>query len=340
MALGGSVLACAGVGEVMVENLPTWDDDDVALATSILGTADRDQAVAQLAAWVAAQGYDNPEVISLELSVGAAAAIRLGDGSWMFMKAWSAEADRSALAAQCAVQQAMADRGFPAPRLLSPLLPLGDGCAVIMAFDQGGTPTDVRIPGVSEAMARGLARLIKTGRDLVETPGLPERIVPSGLWPKPHNVLFDFEKTTPGAEWIDEVARDALTVLRASSAPRVLSHMDWSAKNMRMGSDEIAVVYDWDSVYLETEASVVGSAAATFPTTWDLPVDPIPTRDQVLTFLAAYDVERGEPLAEKELVEVLAVFNYTQAYVARCGHALDPEAAKRRWADKLGRMSL
>lgn len=324
----------------MADASNAWDEGDAALAMSILGVPDRKSAVARLEDWTRSQGYDDPQVVSLDLSVGAAAGVRLADGSRLFVKAWSAEADRTALTAQLAIQNTMAERGFPAPAVLSALLPLGDGCAAIMRFDQGGSLTDVRRPGVLEAMARGLARLVKAGADLVSTPGLPERALPAGLWPKPHNVLFDFDRTAAGAEWIDDVAHTARTVLRASSAPRVLSHMDWSAKNMRMGADDIAVVYDWDSVYADTEMSVLGSAAATFPTTWDLPVEPIPTREQVLAFLAAYGLERGRPLDDDERAQVSATLNYTQAYVARCAHALDPAAAKRKWGAILGAISL
>lgn len=51
-----------------------------------------------------------------------------------------------------------------------------------------------------------------------------------------------------------------------------LGHLDWSAKNMRIAGHSIAVVHDRDAIFAADEAHVVGSAAASFPTTWELPV--------------------------------------------------------------------
>ena len=147
-----------------------WDEGDAALSSVILGTPDRDEAIASIGRWLERLGYDDAEIISIELSVGAAVAIRLGNGAKLFAKFWSQSVGQPALAAQLQVQDSMARRGFPAPKLLSALERFGDGCGVLMDFDQSGGPTDVRIPGVLEAMAAGLARLAREGRDLRSTP--------------------------------------------------------------------------------------------------------------------------------------------------------------------------
>ena len=54
-----------------------------------------------------------------------------------------------------------------------------------------------------------------------------------GLWPVPHNALFDFEATVAGAEWIDEVAGKAKKILDNSPGRMVVGHADWSAKHLR-----------------------------------------------------------------------------------------------------------
>ena len=42
------------------------------------------------------------------------------------------------------------------------------------------------------------------------------------------------------AEWIDDLARPALAVMRAAAGPLVAGHRDWSAKNLRLGARGIA----------------------------------------------------------------------------------------------------
>ena len=60
-------------------------------------------------------------------------------------------------------------------------------------------PTDVRIAGVRRDMARGLARFIAEADDYRDMPNLPRRQLLNGqlIWPKPHNVLPDFDAAPP-----------------------------------------------------------------------------------------------------------------------------------------------
>ena len=152
-------------------------------------------------------------------------------------------------------------------------------------------------------MARGLAQFIAGADSFRDTPKLPCRRLPDGeaVWPPPHNSLYDFEATRDGAAWIDRVAKDALAVMRSASSHVIAGHHDWSAKNMRMGPDGIAVLYDWDAVFLDREAFVLGSAAAHFPVTWELPVPETPTRRQMATFIQDYAQGRGTALSRVEL---------------------------------------
>jgi hypothetical protein len=237
------------------------------------------------------------------------------------------------LTAQIEVQAAMAARGFPAPAVLTRLSPLGPGWAVGMAYDRAGALTDARVPSVRRAMADGLARFVAEAEACCHVSGLPRWQLPreDALWPKPHNVLFDFEATMQGAEWIDEAARPALRAMRSAGSRIVVGHNDWSAKNMRMGPKGIAVLYDWDAVFLDREAFVVGSAAAHFPVTWDLDVPETPSVAEVLAFVHEYEDARGVRFPQPELSEIAAAATYARAYKARCEHAVDPEGA--RWRD-------
>ena len=96
---------------------------------------------------------------------------------------------------------------------------------------------------------------------------------------------------------------------------------------MRMGPDGIAVLYDWDAVFVDREAFVLGSAAAHFPVTWELPVPETTTIHEVRAFLRDYERARGSNFTASELAETAAAATYARAYKARCEHALDPRAA-------------
>ena len=190
-------------------------------------------------------------------------------------------------------------------------------------------------------MAAGLARFVAEADAHRGVDGLPRRSPPpeGALWGKPHNALFDFEATVRGAERIDEVARSAQRVMRRAGSRYVVGHSDWRAGNMRMGPDGIAVLYDWDSVFLDREAFVVGNAAANFRITSELDVPTVPAAGEVAAFVREYEAARGTPFTPSELAEVEAGTTYLRAYAARCEHAIDPEGARWRgsWRESLER---
>jgi hypothetical protein len=274
-------------------------------------------------AWARARGFGDGLVSSVELSVGAAVTLQLATDQ-VFVKVWSGEADPKALSAQLQVQAGLAACGFPAPRVLTELSPLGPGWAAAMEYKRDGVATDVRVPGVRRAMASGLLEFVRMSESYRDVEGLPRRALPDrSVWPRPHNVLFDFEATAQGAEWIDEIARGALATMRLATSRIVVGHLDWSAKNMRMGPEGITVVYDWDAVFLERETFVIGAAAAHFPMTWELDVSGNPDPREVVAFVHEYGEARGQAFTRTELQEVAASATYLRAYTARCEHAGD-----------------
>ena len=300
--------------------------DDRLLASSVFGTDRADEAEQMIRGWARTRGFGDGRVRSVELSVGAAVTLQLATEE-VFVKVWSGEADPRALSAQLQVQAGLAARGFPAPRVLTELSPLGPGWAAAMEYKRDGVATDVRVPGVRRAMAAGLSEFVRLSEVYRDIEGLPRRLLPERIWPRPHNVLFDLEATAQGAEWIDDIARTALTVMRLATSRIVVGHLDWSAKNMRMGPQSIAVLYDWDAVFLDREAFVLGAAAAHFPTTWELDVSGNPDPCEVIAFIQEYEEARGQAFKDTELEEVAASATYARAYTARCEHAGDPGGA-------------
>jgi hypothetical protein len=231
------------------------------------------------------------------------------------------------------VQAAFAASGRPAPQLLSDVLPFGGGHAVLMGWlDEGAIP-DLRVEGVLEAMAAGLADFVAFASSPPPDSDLPaaEQPAPGEVWPKPHNALFDFEATADGAAWIDAAGRVALDVMSDARGPAIPGHLDWSAKNLRTRGGKIVAIYDWDAVFRWPETLIVGAATAHFPVQWDLPVPETPTPKQMALFVAAYVAARGSIFTEPELTEVAAAATYARAYKARCEHCGD--AARKKWKD-------
>lgn len=304
-----------------------WTDRyDRLLANSVFGTDKADEAERMIRAWARTRGFEDGRVSSVELSVGAAVTLQLATDK-VVVKVWSGEADPKALSAQLQVQAGLAACGFPAPRVLTELSRLGPGWATAMEYKRDGVATDVRVPGVRRAMAAGLSQFVTVSESYRDIEGLPHRLLPDRIWPRPHNALFDFEATAQGAEWIDNIARTALAVMRSATSRVVVGHLDWSAKNMRMGPESIAVVYDWDAVFLDCETFVLGAAAAHFPMTWELDVSGVPDAREVMAFVQEYEEARGQAFTDTELEEVAASATYARAYTARCEHAGDPGAA-------------
>jgi hypothetical protein len=137
-------------------------------------------------------------------------------------------------------------------------------------------------------------------------------------------VLFDFEATARGAEWIDALARDALGVLSHSVGKIVVGHGDWSAHNLRMQDDQVCAVFDWDSLASDQETNIVGGAAAHFPFD-DVRTDWVPTPDDVRGFVSDYETARAQPFSAEERRAIGAAVQYGLAYTARCEHAIDPD---------------
>lgn len=304
-----------------------WNDYDEVVARSIFGVDTADAVEALIGAWAGKEAGAAARIVDLQMSAGAAAALELADRRRVFLKAWPSHRDPAGLAAQMRVQAAMAADGYPAPKVLGDLKPLGAASAVLMEFDRGGEPTDVRSPGVPRAMARGLAEFVRRAARFALDPDLPPAAWPmeGAVWPRPHTAGFDFEAAGAGAEWIDEFAVRAQAVMRRAKGPPIPSHHDWSAKNMRMKGQEITVLYDWDSVFLAPETVALGSAIAHFPVSWEVDAPPIPSPGEMAAFVAEYEAERGRPFDDGELAEVAAAATYSRAYVARCEHCFDPQ---------------
>lgn len=300
-----------------VEEYVSWWPASPILA-EILGTVDP----AEITALLHERDDRIVEIFHFSASVGVVAGISRFDGTRVAMKLHGPAEDAAYLDEVQVLQASLAAAGFPAPA------PLGrrDRTTWEEWLDDGEF-RDSHDPRVRSAMARELARLHLEARKAAVRPRRV-RHRPDGLWPVPHNALFDFEGTTDGAGWIDEIARAAAAVPPAGE--EVVGHDDWSAKHLRFADDlTLTAVLDWDSATTELEPTLVGHAAGSFTYTKELgyPIALWPTARESLAFIAEYEHYRGEPFTQTERDAAIAAAVYLRAYGARCQHALTGEGA-------------
>jgi hypothetical protein len=269
---------------------------------------------------------DAVDCFAFHVSVGALFGLRLDDGSRIALKIHR-DRDTASLEAVQRVQAHLHEEGFPCPR------PLGvRGRATLERWCDEGVYRDAHDPAVRRVIARYLARLFRLTRPLQPSAGL-EPFFPrmqGRLWPTPHNVLFNFEATAEGAEWIDEIAHAAKRLRDANEGELVIGHGDWTVKHFRFDGLDPTVVYDWDSVQTHSETVFVGSSAAAFTYTEQLPVALWPTVSEARAFLDDYEVERDQPFNPEEQCAVRAAAVYSRAYAARCTHAVGKNARQMR----------
>jgi Ser/Thr protein kinase RdoA (MazF antagonist) len=256
-----------------------------------------------------------------EAGVATVFGLRLRDRRRVVVKVHRADTTCSRLEAGQIVQRHLAESGFPCPVPLAGPAPLGTSLATAESLLDVGERADPHEPALRAEMARALAELVELGRGLVglgALGGAPGPLEP--LWGTPHDDRFDFGSTSAGAEWIDELAREARG--RLAEGELVLGHVDWRAENMRFDAGRVSAVYDWDSLALAPEPVVVGAASHYFPS--DFRVEArrqLPTLDEALAFVGDYESARGSPFTGAELRGARAALVDAMAYTARCEHS-------------------
>lgn len=290
-------------------------DDPVSVAEAIT-----DAVAAALAVPVAGARFYEP-------GVGIVAGLELADGRAVVAKVHRDDVlPVAAHAARAGVQAALADAGIPAPRPLAGPLVLGTGWLLVEELRTGGV-ADGDDPAVRRSMAEALHRFVEAGRALVGRPWVvPWLAEPTidDLWHRPHDLRFDFPATATGAEWIDDAARPARSLLEATDLPVVLGHLDWRVQNLAFAGVEVVAIYDWDSVAAVPEPALVGSASVIHPIDWrDALPDPLPTTAQLDGFVADYEAARGAPFTDHERAVLAAAQVWVTSYGARCQHSDD-----------------
>ncbi len=221
------------------------------------------------------------------------------------------------------VQRQLFQAGYPCPRPLTGAVPFGVDVATAEAYVPGGA----LLPSAdhaAEAFAEAFAWLIRLAPRPAEVPTLDPppswaawNHTGDGLWPRPEGEPEADLDEVAGPEWIDDAGRRARDRLRDSESEAVIGHCDWLAGNLRWSTDALMVVHDWDSVTVESEAVLVGFAAALYST---VSADELATVEDTERFLDAYCQARGRELSADELERSWAAGVWTRAYDAKYQH--------------------
>ena len=231
------------------------------------------------------------------------------------------------------VQRRLFQAGYPCPRPLTGAAPFAGEVATAEAYVPGGAllPSAAgadgadRADSAARASAEAFARLIR----LAPRPREASTLDPppswvhwnhagDGLWPHPEDLDVNLNEVA-GSEWIDDVGRRARDRLRGRGAEAVIGHCDWLAGNLRWSEDALLVVHDWDSMTADSEAVLVGFAAALYST---VSADELATVEDTERFLVAYCDARGREFSAGELERSWAAGVWTRAYDAKYQHTV------------------
>ena len=247
--------------------------------------------------------------------------LRLADDRAVVIKV---RPDSPRIAACVEVQRRMFLAGYPCPQPLTGAAPFGEDVATAEAYVPGGA----LLPSADHAaqvFAEAFARLIMLAPQPAEVSTLDP--APSwaawnhaedGLWPRPEDSDVNLNKVA-GPGWVDDAGRRARDRLRASESETVIGHCDWLAGNLRWSGDALLVVHDWDSVIADSEAVLVGFAAALYST---VSADEPATVEDTERFLVAYCQARGREFSADELGRSWAAGVWTRTYDAKYQHAV------------------
>ncbi len=297
-----------------------------ALEDVLLGTTDPARIVELLDGFTrGALASELHSVTFYRRGVGAVFGLLLMDNRRVVVKVHRLDLVREGLDGIRTVQRTLAERGFPAPTPIGSPQAMGHGIAAAEEMLNAGEKVNPHDASVRRVLAAGLVQFVEAATPMLGIVQLhlanPFGLPDDQLWPTPHDLRFDF--SLPGAEWIDELAKDARSVLdQSASESMVIGHADWRIENVCLERSTVVAIFDWDSVCACPEAVLVGAASVHFTTDWsDSSTDPLPSPDESSAFVNEYEEARGRRFASRDRELVDAAQIYRLAYGARCEHS-------------------
>ncbi|WP_086661750.1 phosphotransferase [Lentzea kentuckyensis] len=219
-----------------------------------------------VSAWCVRHLGSEPAAVLFErVSISSVFGLRLADGREVFVKA----REDDGRASSCLTAQAvLAERGFPCPRPLTPVVAVGSLAVHAEESVPGGAVLSGDTPSVARRYAAVFARLMTLLADVSVPPPLPNPRwsrwdhTDPGLWPAID--FLDARDQSVVPSFVVEIAERVRKRLLATDLPCVLGHADFEAQNLSWRDGEVWAVHDWDSLGWQPEAALVGAASGAF----------------------------------------------------------------------------
>lgn len=238
---------------------------------------------------------------------------RLADGRQVVVRA---RPPAPRIAACTEVQRRLFQSGYPCPEPLAGPAPLDGYEATAERYVAGGAmlPDSGR---TAKPFATALAQLVHMAPPAEQVASLAPAPPwaawnhdQGGLWPWPSDVDVDLNRVR-GPDWIDAAGQAARQKLLEGTEQAVIGHADWITDNLRWRGDRLLVAYDWDSLIGDSEAVIVGIAAAIYL------CPAIVSTTETCEFLDAYATASGRPFSPGELERCWAAGVWTRAFEAK-----------------------
>jgi hypothetical protein len=316
----------AHLASVIAAHLREWDPSPPFVELAVFGTH-KTNAIADMIDTFCSHALSARVASGLfhQSSIGSVTGVALDDGRRVVIKAHQPQRPPQLLAEIARIQNHLAERGLFAPKVVAGPLALGHGHAMVEPFIDVGATANARRPEVCRALAYGLRSIITACEMLVASTSLGPGLLSAReapLWPIPHSKLFDFAATSPGAEWIDEIAVRAREQMRPAGV-YVIGHNDWREEHVRFLEGDPVWAFDWDSLCRDLEPALIGSVAHGFTADFSRGDQrQAPTPKEALGFISDYEEARHARFSAEERRLAHASLVYACAYTARCGHAL------------------
>jgi hypothetical protein len=314
-------------GAVIAARLREWGALDLPVEREVFGTAVPEEIADAVDAWCRAHlGAPVERYEFFESSSGSVNGVVLTDGRAVVVKGHRAAVSHDFLAAVTAIQSALVESEYPAPRPVAGPVAVGRGHVTAEVMLDRSPCVDGHDPAVRAVLAAGLAQFIVLAKrhcDRLARFAHPMSAPERALYPTPHSPRFDFASTAAGAEWIDTLTARARARLRSlPEVPDVVVHGDWRIENLCVRAGRLVGVYDWDSLHVAREVAAVATAATTFSVDWNQPAgNRFPRRHEIGAFVSDYEVARGSEFSAAERDLLAASMVASLAYGARCEHA-------------------
>lgn len=301
------------------------DLEDKAIFASVLGTDDV-HAVQEQITDVVKKHFDQDikSVLFIKASIGVVFGFELTDGRNVTLKIFSQRISKEYLDEMNHVLKILDTENFPAPQVLSKIFKFFDTYAGFYAYISGEHP-DAHQPEIRLELVKYLARFVELVEKYKLKPmfNFVQQNDTDDFWPKPHNILFNLEKTKAGSEWIEARARKAKEILKQQTLPKILAHIDWRVENTYFVNDKLVAVFDWDSLGSMSELELVGRIAAQFASNFGSNIKATSSSEEGRAFVVEYEQFRNIKFSEADRIIISAASDDHIAYIARLEHALN-----------------